>query len=304
MTTPNPEAQDQKKAKEVARLAIYQAEGTVRLQVGIATALTEARAEEAKKSADKIASLESANARLVERVKELEFEVKKSHEYVREHGINYRSEIDAMATKLHSADNELALLNNKVKMCNERMKQLESGSQNWKNLAEQYLDDANKLQEQIEKATEEMKSLHSTHNQAIDKWREAEDKLLVQVQVIDRMREALKFYAEYESDQNGMGGVNGEGLYVIRKDGFQVLDKGKTAQEVLTSTDNNRLMERDRLREAVIRAAVYMATNGHFDLCPILGHREFGKKPECTCGHSRLCESLSALEVHEKGGGV
>lgn len=56
---------------------------------------------------------------------------------------------------------------------------------------------------------------------------------------ISMLKEALEFYASFESDENGFGGVNGDGLYVIRMSGYYVLDKGKTAQNALKKLGGN-----------------------------------------------------------------
>lgn len=53
------------------------------------------------------------------------------------------------------------------------------------------------------------------------------------VKIVKIQQKALSFYADYESDSEGFGGVNGQGLYEIKMGGFSVLDKGKTAQSAL-----------------------------------------------------------------------
>lgn len=90
----------------------------------------------------------------------------------------------------------------------------------------------NDLSQEIEQFKEKL----DISIKAGEAWKKEALKLKDDVSIL---KEALGFYASFESDENGFGGVNGDGLYVIRMSGYYVLDKGKTAQNALKKLGGN-----------------------------------------------------------------
>lgn len=93
-----------------------------------------------------------------------------------------------------------------------------------------------KSQIEFEQRIQDLESKFDMALKAGEAWKKEALKLKDDVSIL---KEALGFYASFESDENGFGGVNGDGLYVVIMSGFYVLDKGKTAQNALKKLGGN-----------------------------------------------------------------